>query len=315
MRRFITMLAVLMLTQACTHKDLCYDHPHTIDIDVEFDWSKAPDAMPETMSLYLFPEDGGKVQRYEFTDHTSGRIRVLPGRYKTICMNSDTRNIRFGDRSSFETCFITTDETDLVNRNSTLDVRNSSIPKARGTEEERIIMSPDSIWTASMDEIVVDSLCRKISFTPEEAFIQFKVEIRNVENIQYLSGSSGALSSMAGAFFPGPKKMSEEKATIPFNTHISRKENMLSGKFLVFGHCPVTENQHFLTLYCHMADGSNFYCTYDVTEQIHSSNNDVITIILDHLPLPEPEPGEGGEGGGFQPTVGGWESIDIGIQM
>lgn len=315
MRRFITMLAVLMLTQACTHKDLCYDHPHTIDIDVEFDWSKAPDGKPATMSVYLFPEDGGEAQRYEFIDHTKGKMRVLPGRYKAICLNSDTRNISFSDRSSYESCSISTKDTDLLTGLTTLGVRSENAPMARGTEDERIAMSPDSIWTGRIDEIVADSLCKKLTFSLEEAFLTIRIVINNIENIEYLSAANGALSSMSGGWYIGQNVLTEENVTIPFNLEINKKENRINGELLIFGHCPTEETNHLLTTYCIMADGSKFYYTYDVTRHIHESQDGVITISLDNLPLPTPQPGDNQGGGGFQPTVGGWESVDIGIKM
>ena len=314
MRGVRAVISVILLLSSCVHKELCYDHPHTLDIEVEFDWSKAPDAEPKTMSLYLFPEDGGEAQRYEFVDHTRGKIRVLPGNYKAVCMNSDTRNIRFADKSHYESCTITTKDTDLMSGLTSLGVRSSTPPMARGTEDERIVMSPDSIWTARMEDIVADSLCKKLTFTPEKAFETIKVTINNVENMQYLTAVNGALSSMSGGWMLGRNVLTDEKVTIPFNLEINKSANTLSGELLIFGHCPDEDITHLLTIYCIMADGNNFYYTYDVTKQLHECEDAVITITLDNLPLPAPKPGEN-TGGGFSPTVGDWHSVNIGIQM
>lgn len=54
---FLLMMAELL--SSCEHKDLCYDHPHRQNVEVMFDWSADPDANPATMSLYLYPEEGG----------------------------------------------------------------------------------------------------------------------------------------------------------------------------------------------------------------------------------------------------------------
>lgn len=36
-----------LLMVGCEHKELCYDHPHTTQLQVVFDWAKAPDASPK----------------------------------------------------------------------------------------------------------------------------------------------------------------------------------------------------------------------------------------------------------------------------
>ena len=62
------LVAVLLSSAACEHRDLCYDHSHWTELKVEFDWSEAPDATPRTMVVYLFPRDGGLPRRYELTN-------------------------------------------------------------------------------------------------------------------------------------------------------------------------------------------------------------------------------------------------------
>ena len=74
---FLLMMAELL--SSCEHKDLCYDHPHRQNVEVMFDWSADPEANPATMSLYLYPEEGGDPIRYEFTDKNGGNISVAAG--------------------------------------------------------------------------------------------------------------------------------------------------------------------------------------------------------------------------------------------
>ena len=315
MKRLTSVISVILALTSCTHKELCYDHPHTLEIDVEFDWSKAPDAKPGSMSLYLFEEEAEEGNRYEFTDHTKGKIRVMPGKYQAVCINSDTRSISFADRSRYETSLIVTKDADMQPNLTPLSIRPVKGMMKSDIENERLAMSPDSVWTARMEEVIADSLCRKLTFTPEEAFSTIKVEIKNVENIKYLSTAVGSLSSFSEGFHIGLNKLSDEKVTIPFELDISKGDKRLSGELRVFGHCPNGNNKHILTVYGKMADGNTYSQAYDVTGQIHESETDIISILLETLALPEPTPGSGGGGGGFQPSVGDWESVDIGIKM
>lgn len=36
------LVAVLLSSAVCEHRDLCYDHSHWTELKVEFDWSEAP---------------------------------------------------------------------------------------------------------------------------------------------------------------------------------------------------------------------------------------------------------------------------------
>ena len=61
----LSCVMVMIMLTSCAHKELCYDHSHVLEVDVVFDWSNAPDASPRSMSLYLFPEEGGRPVRYD----------------------------------------------------------------------------------------------------------------------------------------------------------------------------------------------------------------------------------------------------------
>lgn len=93
MKKLFIYLFAALAVASCEHKDLCYDHSHTIDVEVVFDWRNASEAAPESMSLYLFPTNGGEALRYEFTDCGGGTIRVPVGNYGALCLNSDTENV------------------------------------------------------------------------------------------------------------------------------------------------------------------------------------------------------------------------------
>ena len=72
-----------------------------------------------------------------------------------------------------------------------------------------------------------------------------------------------------------------------------------------------------LTVYVILADGSKWYYTADVSGQMHRNgqgtgdDNNSITIELDELPIPKPIV----NGSGFQPTIDGWQGIEIEVDM
>ena len=318
MRKILNMILAIFLLYSCEHKDLCYDHSHVMEVNVIFDWSKISGASPKSMSIYLFPTNGKETVRYEFPRHSGGKIRVTPGSYKAICLNSDTESVRVSESGNYENFNIYTKDTEILSSLSGVGVRSQGAPRADGTEWERVALSTDPIWTSCLSELVLDSPNDVIEMQMEKDFTTFDITVRNVKHINYVYAVSASITSLSEAYYPGIKKLSENNITVPFGMRTSIDENIFYGQFISFGHCPAgsgSVRHHYMTIYVIMQDGSKNYYTYDVTEQIHSAadpNN--IIIDLDGLDLPEPDLGGGG-GGGFKPDVNDWNDIDIDINM
>lgn len=312
---FYTIAAACILsTTSCEHKNLCYDHAHTGIVNVVFDWRNAPNAAPKSMSCYLFPTDGGEVLRYEFTDRNGGAIRVPAGRYDALCLNSDTENISYRNTETKNGFEVTTRTTALLSDLAALGVRSSGAPRAAGTESERVVLSPDMLWSDHAEgiELKATSATQTVTLYPEVSVSRYTVEIHNAENLKYVSGISGSISSLAGGLLAGKAETTEECVTIPFDATFSPEQHLITGQLFAFGHCPSVRNRHRLTVYAVLADQSRWYYTYDVTDQIHSAPNQRdVHIVLDGLPLPKPIV----NGGGFQPTVEEWQEVPIDIEM
>lgn len=322
MLKYLMVGAVLQLFfTGCTHKDLCYDHNHdavSASVKVIFDWKNAPDANPVSMSLYLFPKNGGSPERYEFTNKEGGTIRVIPGVYDAICINSDTEGVIYKNTESSETFEVTTRTTEpLTYSMRSLGVPVGGVPRADAAGSERIAFPPDMLWGDSKTEILVpDSETETtITLTPRVGVCTYRIEIINAENVEYITGLSAALSGMTGGLRLASGTMTAERVTYPFDMTVSEDKTTVSGELLTFGHCPDTQEQHALIVYAVLTDGSKFAYTYDaaeVTRQIHEAPDPRNVVIrLDGLKLPEPIPG----GGGFQPEVGDWQEIEEEIEM
>lgn len=307
-----------MLLAGCEHKELCYDHSHIVPLKVIFDWREAPDADPASMSLYLFPKDGGKALRYEFTDRKGGTVGVPFGAYDALCLNSDTEGIVYRNTDRHGTFEVSTRTTELLVSDLTgLGVRSDSAPRAEGTEDERVALAADMLWSDSGRDIVLAESDAEptVTLCPDVSVCSYRVEIADAENLKYVSGLSAALSGMAGGVLPGSGTASTECVTHPFEMRVCGNNTSVEGELLVFGHCPDTDAQHALVVYAVLADGSKFAYTYDaaeVTRQIHAAPDQRNVLIrLSGLPLPEPID----NGGGFQPSVDEWDRVDIGIEM
>lgn len=322
----IAAALILAVTTSCEHKELCYDHSHVADVQVVFDWRHAPDADPIAMLLYLFPADGSEPQLYWFSNRsggtiTGGTIRVPMGTYHAVCLNTDTENISHRNTERHETFHVTTHTTSLLSSLATLGVRSASPPRAESTEDERVVLPPDMLWTDHSEDIVVteSSETQTITFYPQVSVSRYTVEIRNAQNLKYVHGVSGSLSSLAGGLLPskGADALTEECVTIPFDAAIEEddkgEKTIVTGSLQAFGHHDQSKgNKHGLIIYAVLDDGSKWYYTYDVTDQIHAApDKRNVHILLEELPLPKPI----ANGGGFQPDVDEWDTVNIPIEM
>ncbi len=318
LRLFRTITAMALAAMAltgCDHKELCFDHAHTADVNVVFDWAQAPDADPVSMTVYLFPLDGsGQPLRYDFTDRAGGTARVPLGRYEALCFNGDTENTRYNNTSGRSTFEITTRSTELLSAVSVLGIYSDTAPRAEGTDGERVTLEPDMLWSGCVDllDLSDGDPSERLLFTPRKSVTELTVEITNVANLKYTEGISAAISGVAGGLMPGLGHPSAETVTVPFGMTVSADKTSVSGTLRIFGHCHQVLTAHKLTVYALLSDGTRWYYTYDVTRPLHDAGDgDRLRIELDGLPLPKPIV----NGGGFHPDVNEWQNIDIGIDM
>lgn len=302
----VQLVPVMSLLTGCTHQELCYDHSHVVPLRVEFDWSESPGAEPGSMMFYLFPEDGRPL-RYEFAGCSGGVVRVPAGTYSVLCHNSDTEGMEFRNEDSFTDFEVTTRTGRLM---------SSSAPRADGTGDERVAQAPDMLWSGSLGSLTLERGAgeQTVTLYPEKSVNVCKVNIRNVENLQYMESAVATVSSMSGGVYigRGPGVLTDEPVTVPFSLNISHDKEMLSGSFRIFGHCPGETRKHMLMVYVVLVDGSKWFYTCDVTESFHEgSGEDGFIINVDGLPLPDPSTG----GGGFRPSVDGWQDVSIDIKM
>lgn len=304
----IAIAFIVSLFMSCEHKELCYDHSHTVKVRVIFKWSKDLNASPETMRLYLFPENEGKPLSFEFTDYRGGYINVPAGRYKGICLNSDTESVLYRNIESF-------DEFEAYAPDGVLSVGAFLAPPSREASQERIAKSPDMLYSAFLEDVVIgfSEEDPTIIFYPDLSVCRYRVVITNVSNLKYVSadGLSGALSGMSGGLMLGQQKVTPAAVTVPFKVG-SNGISILAADFLTFGQIGSNGPKHMLTIYVIMSDGNKYSYTYDVTRLVDEAPNPRdVYIQLDGLSLPEPIT----NGGGFHPSVDDWQNIHVDVPM
>lgn len=321
MKRYIiitltTVTAVIF--SSCQHKDLCYDHPHTGTLDVRIDWSKAPEAEPETMEFFLFPKNGGPAIHHQFSNRFGGSLTVPSGVYRSICFNTGEGANRYSDLNTpyedfrVQTRSIT-DEEAFAPMRSSLSV---SVPKSTVGDDESTILEPDILYSSYHNEEIVtsDNVHQTVTFYPERRTPRYTVILKNVQNLKYTKGRMATISSLSCSFLTGFNRSLDASHTESFTLN-KVDDTTLQGALTVFGHIHKEEPKHILSVYFVLLDGHGVYYNFDITSEICSPEMEGVmeaTIVIDlGIEIPKPIV----NGSGFHPTVDGWRNEDIDITM
>ena len=308
---------IVLTLMACEPRELCYDHIRCAQASVQvvFDWQKAPAAQPSAMTVLFYDLDNPSNEpiRYDLPGMEGGTVQIAFGRYQVVAYNYDTETILYNGLASSETLEAYTRHSSLEEE-TRLAATRDAMPRAPQTEYEPVILEPDPLW-CGVSGLTVTSAenVQRVVLQPVSRYREITVTIHNVPNLKYSGQFGGALSGLAASVLMVSGQLSEECATEAFPVSIV-DASTLQMQLRIFGHCPHAENgvvnKHLLTIYAILADGSKWYYSQDITEQLHealSSDDTHVYIELDGLPLPKPIV----NGSGFQPTIDGWRGAEI----
>lgn len=313
---------IAMMLSSCNHKELCYEHPHRSTVRVEFDWTYAPDANPEGMCVYFYPLEGedAPARRFDFSGRTGGEIDIQVGKYRVMCYNNDTEATQFRFTDDYFKHEAHTREGNIFE--GIFGSGASYAPGAKGTEDQRVFISPDMVWSGvvEFDEVPMASNEAKpravrtdhvITLFPQEQICTYTYEILDVKNLKYASQMCATISGMSSSMNISTGDIHQEPVRVPFDAH-SDGVSTITGRFLTFGHHELNTEPHKMVLYVWFVDGSTIYYTFDVTQQVHNApDKRHVHIVIRGLDFPQPV----SNGSGFKPSVDGWQEVREDIEM
>ena len=320
--RFPIVLPALtmLLSGGCTHKDLNDDAPTTIadNVEVIFDWSKAPDANVSTMILYLY-SDRHKVMNYWFSNNTGGLIKSYGGMHTAVCHSNDdpyTHYLR--NQDSHDEIEIYTDETAVLVGQG---ISARGIPRTEGTEDEPLHVTPSMIYGSQERDIdlQVSSFHQTLTLYPEELVCHYTVEFVDVENIQSADLRIDAtISSLAGGYFPGLMKASSKPVSHTFTLSADVERKSLYSEFLTFGIPDGETRPHKIGLYIALRNKTGNFYSFDVSDQVNKAADPRnVNIKVYGLKLPElpPDPPTPPDQGGVSVEVDTWDTIHFDVKV
>ena len=329
---FLLTSSILLLTSCKADlRELCYDHSNVVSVDIHFQWpqTNAPDVKGMTVLFYNVDQPSAEPVRYDFPGMEGGTVRLVKANYRVVAYNYDTETILYRGMSDIQTL-------EAYTRNSSIEegtqLTRAGMPRASGTEAEPVILEPDQLWaSACLDLLLRNGAEADITLIPVPCSFEVDVTITGVPNLQYSTQFGGALSGLAASVMMETGEPSDLLATQAFTAQVVG-DSTLHMRFRTFGHCPHRSqghtNPHVLTIYAVLADGSKWYYTQEVSGQMHDDvkNPEIhidpmnpqtleinyeIHIDIEELPVPKPIV----NGSGFQPTIDGWQGVEIDVNM
>ena len=324
MKTLCVLCLFCALCVSCEYKDLCYDHNHVVPLQVIFDWTKAPEAQVKGMTVQYYNMNNLAADpvRYDYPGMDGGTARLGEATWQALAYNYDTETILYRDMQSPATLEAYTRQSSIEEGTQ---LSRSGMPRAVEAADEPVILEPDPLWAAVSDDIVLElgKTHEPVVMQPTRRVHELTVHIVNVPNLEYAGQFGAAVSGLAPSVKMATGELGEGCATQSFP--LSVVGDTLTATVHIFGHCPHLKegqvNPHLLTVYAILADGSKWYHTVDISDEVHNTgapdpgpapeDDGDIVVDLDGLPVPKPIV----NGSGFRPTIDGWQGVEIDVSM
>lgn len=325
---WLLLCAVPGLLCGCRQKELVYPASAMIGIEVVFDWSYAPEAAPDGMSLVFFPEgDDGRVWRYELAGHDGGEIEIPAGRYRMMAFNNDTKYIMYSGTSRMGSYNAYTEETAPV---VWPEAVRDSFPELLAC---KVYHSPDPLYCATAEDVTVE-LCsvtyrpgrpdcdsseaetkkcgrHVLRCFPAPRTSKYTCILRNVTGIDGFRRGYYVLSGLSPSELIAYDILSPSEGEYMFIA--SRGGTEITGSTYAFGSSADLSAHQYLYFIAVLADGSVAAYCRDVSAQIENSpDKRNVIIIIDGIDLPEVDPGDDDNPDtSFDVAVQDWETVII----
>ena len=255
MKRLIATYALLMVLSmivvSCEHKELCYSHPHSAKVSVEFEWSQMPAAYsPGGMRVIFYLRNGGEEIVRDFVGKKGGCVEIPSGVYDVVCFNNDTQRVKYNGADGFSSIAATTGVAQVG--------------------DVKAFRTPDYLCGGRMVAVKVEVKigCEQIIVLPVAPMVcYYTYTVRGVKNLQSFSECVAIQRAMCSEYsVGGDNEIQESKADICFA--MERNDDVITGWCYTFGaaDCDVYKT----ILYIRTASGKMVKGEYDVTQQINS---------------------------------------------
>lgn len=316
MKKLFLLAALLTAFASCRYKDLCYDHDHPtepnmdlelslkIDLDVDLDVSVEAHTKIETptyMKVCFFDPLTGSLSEADYVGPNGGPLHVNPGTYNMVVYSFDTEWTRI--RGEYHIDSLEAFTSDITALKASLLEHFHRKPQSEVPEP--VIYTPDHLLVVKKEvEIPPFSEERTVIIIEAQAATiveTYGFEVTNVTGIEYIASVEAFVTNQARSCYFGRGEKSTQPATISFPVEVNKEEGKVGTTFNTFGKLPGA-SECLLHILLTDTEGNVYTITVDITDQF--DNPDRIIVIDEPIDIPKPE-----GGGGIAPTVEEWKEV------
>lgn len=295
------------------------------------------ESLPEMMRIDLFDVETGNVVYTDYISPEGGYIYPRPGKYDLLVYNINTESTIVRNEKNIGTVEAYTNEVSAYIKSqmesflkSRAEHRREMAAKAEeeaGTRNpstkdpiiegtERIVNEPDHLWVGEIHDLEIPAveldqdMELKIGVDAHTVVETWKVCVKPVEGLQWVSSISALITGQTESTFIGKDEDSEGVVTVYFEMDKNENEGCIEGYFNTFGKNPLYSS--FLSLDLNIIDnaGKEHHYHFDLTDQFFE-NYEFFLEVEKPIVVEEPKV----TGGGFAPSVGDWEDVQTDIEL
>lgn len=299
MRKLIIILTIALLAASCENKDLYYGGPAPVQaVRVVFDW-QGQYKPAEGMRLNIFSLND--MPRYGIEDMNSDSTTIkidIGSKVATLAYSYLGNSVYFRNEGTLASIEAYTNPTSRASYTKTYP---DEITYAEPAAYFYVALNPSFDIVESTDTLI-------IGLKPINVIKTYTFEVRNVQGIQFVSDTRGAINGMGNSIYLSTRALTAVPSTLLFDASADKATNRIIGSFKTFGRIGTALNRFTIEILYPSPTGGIMQKSWDVTDQTSIPGN--YHIIIDDSGIVVPD--EGGEpDSGFVVDVGDWETETI----
>ena len=327
MKRLLIFTLTGVIFAGCDYKDLCYDHDHSkdenlqLELDLQLDLNLQLETdleldvemqtkieEPELMCVNFYSPTSGDLASRDFVKAHGGPLSTPPGVYDMVAYSFGTEYIQIRGENSINTIEAFTSD---ITRTRYSSLRSFTRASSDADDPEiPIIYAPDHLLVARQQVTIPQwygtNRVIKLYATASTIVETYTLEVHTVIGAQYIESCEAYVTNQAISSFFGRGEVNTESATICFPVGVDKKKGCLYTTFNTFGKLPGVSHGY---LRIRDVTGKEYRISADITDQFEKADHHI--LIEEKVDIPTPT----GEGGGIAPSVEQWdeEEYDVGI--
>lgn len=302
---------LLLVMLSCDHKDIVWPGSSVSTVTIKFEWGNAPDASPEGMTLYFYPESSyGESWKIDMAGRDGGTVELPTGDYRMEAYNTDVSGITIGGVDSYQSL-------KAEARKTGEGERIASVGVLYGAVVRHIEVTKCGVRYETSSGAIKECGHSLIRCSPDSLTTDFTVIVKDIEGGEVIKRAQAFLGGVGSGILLADQQVFGVPSTVGFPLTFSSDQSSLQGKMSAFSSADAG-GEYDLQIAVTLTNGKTIARKFNVTSQVmNSPYQRNVLIVIDGLSIPHPgDPDYPDDNiGGIDADVEGWVTIETDIMV